>query len=256
MESDEENQIEEASTKRKDKKEMRKRKAILDENKEQRNMEDKKRRDGPILMVSDVENKIEEASTKRKDKKEMRKRKDILDENKEQRNREDKKRRDGPILMVPDVENKIEEVSKKKKDKKDILEEKKLEKKKQRNIEDKKRRDGPITSGKEKEKKKRKLNGMDEEGSNGVAATKENGGISANIAPPILPAILPGIIELLAATKETENQLLNINYTDHKKMLVSLDQNDTSWFQQVWLTSITSLTSFNYYSLCFSLTLN
>ena len=43
----------------------------------------------------------------------------------------------------------------------------------------------------------------------------------------------PGIIEVLAATKEVENQLLNVTYIDHKRMLVPLDQNETSWFQQV-----------------------
>ena len=43
-----------------------------------------------------------------------------------------------------------------------------------------------------------------------------------------------GVIEMVAATREAEKTLLGIDYSDHKKILVALDQSETSpWFQQV-----------------------
>ena len=46
--------------------------------------------------------------------------------------------------------------------------------------------------------------------------------------------LLPeGMVEIAMATQEAEKQLLAITYTEHKKILVPLDEDETPWFEQV-----------------------
>ena len=50
-----------------------------------------------------------------------------------------------------------------------------------------------------------------------------------------------GVLETIAATKEAECALLAVSYTEHKKMLVPIDDHETAWFRKVSHSSLYSM---------------
>lgn len=58
-----------------------------------------------------------------------------------------------------------------------------------------------------------------------------------------------GVLETVAATKETERVLLAVSYTEHKRMLVAIDDHETAWFRKVSHSTLYSMVVSGYYML-------